>query len=316
MNKKSIFLSFSVFLLGVFSAPSSVGAGGPTLNPYQGSTGGSQYSRYTDVRRSRFCRFMRPSRCRTLDGFNRYLRAGCINDTDRESKCLQTFCGTNCAAITGCPTPGSATANACNEHCRFVNLNNQAAQNRLGQCVQGAYSADQAARKAAGRTYDRAQLRAVRSQERGSAREARRLISQLQQISRKRDRLFLYSGRPRSLSIRKFATIIDDAILYTGNIRSIFVTLERSGHGGEFIKKARAIINASDLVAQQFVTDVGYLYNNTQKLQGALRGETTEASASDYAPPLPPRRGTIVRNDGYANVPGFDRRSLPPSYVE
>lgn len=293
MCKKIKSFILSVLFTASFFVPETVHANasqGPAFNPYTSSTG-AQYSRYTGTR-SRFCRLMRASRCKTLEGFERYLRNGCVNDENRESRCLQTFCGTNCASYQGCPTPGSHLAQACQTHCRFVNLENTAAQNRLQQCVQGAISVEAARQKAAGRTYDRAELRASRQQQRGSEREAKKLISELKRATSRRDSLFLSSRRPRSTTLRRFVTYVTDAAGLTRTIQSIYQSLQNSGHGPEFMKQARGIVNQSDLVAQQFINEVGFLYGEVQKLQGVLRGQGQAVLSAPMRP----------SSDGYVNV--------------
>lgn len=296
MCKKIKLFILSVLFTGSFLVPDTIHASQmqqQVINPYTSSTG-AQYSRYTG-KRSRFCRLMRASRCKTLEGFERYLRNGCINDENRESRCLQVFCGTNCAGYQGqCPTPGSRLAEACQAHCRFVNLENTAAQNRLNACFPDAISAEQARRKAAGRTYDRAELRAARQQQRGSDREAKRLISELKRVTSRRDALFLSSRRPRSTTLRQFVTYVSDALGLTQTIQSLHQSLQNSGHSPEFMKQARGIVNQSDLIAQQFINEVGFLYGEVQKLQGALRGQ------GQIVPSAPMR----PVSDGYVNVGG------------
>ncbi|UNM05649.1 MAG: hypothetical protein H6925_03750 [Holosporaceae bacterium] len=171
-------------------------------------------------------------------------------------------------------------------------MENTAAQNRLQQCVQGAISVEAARQKAAGRTYDRAELRASRQQQRGSEREAKKLISELKRATSRRDSLFLSSRRPRSTTLRRFVTYVTDAAGLTRTIQSIYQSLQNSGHGPEFMKQARGIVNQSDLVAQQFINEVGFLYGEVQKLQGVLRGQGQAVLSAPMRP----------SSDGYVNV--------------
>ena len=322
MRKFSILAIAVAMVFGLYQGATHA-ASGPVPNVYQGSTG-SNYAVYQDVKKSRFCRFMRASRCRTLNGFMRYLNAGCVNDTDKESKCLVTFCGTNCASFRGCPTPGSQEDMACKAHCRFVNLNNSSAQNRLKMCVPDAYSADDAALKTAGRTYDRAQLRAVRSQQRGSQREGDRLLKDLRLYIKNRDGLFIRMRQFRSMTLERFIMIIDPAVRYTQSMRNVYLALQRSGHSSDTIDKARTLINRSNLIAQRFVNDVKTLAKVVGPLEEAVTqssadfgtnsrmrrrssissmppaytpdmnvGETTESAATMSPPPPPPMPGSM-----------------------
>lgn len=244
---------------------------------------GSQYVTYDGVKRSRFCRFMRASRCAQIDGFLRYLNAGCVNDTDSESKCLQTFCGQNCAGYS-CPDPNSTVGQACQQHCRFVNLRNAAAQARLQACVRGAYSSSQAADKEAGRTYDRAQLRAVRGQQKGADQEARRILSQIQKYIRARDSLFISMRRSASRTLKNWILAADKAKQYTASINQMNASLQGGEYPQDRKKQALVLVNRSNMLTFEFVKMVGSLNRYAEELGQAVSNRAANSAPMGQSP--------------------------------
>jgi len=309
MFRKTI--SFSIFLfVGLGFLPqqtAEASSSSPVLNPYVGTTN-SQYARY-DNKKSRYCMFMRASNCRSVAGLERYIRRGCVNDTDSESRCLKTFCSINCANRE-CPAPGSQIANACNAHCKYVNLNNSAAQNRLQRCVWDAISASQAAEKAAGRTYDSAQLRAVRAQEKETEKEGARLIKELKREISKRDGIFGSNRGARSTTIRGFNNYVMQAIRVTESIKSMIKNLKLSGHSMNFIMSAERLVRKSDLVMERFIGDAKTLYESALKLDAAIRHDDNASlpqmppSGSVSPPPYSPR-------SSYGGSPSSGVRPIP-----
>ena len=267
MKKAISLLIYSIFFLGAVQA--STGA-------YRQAAGADpMFAKYEGQKRSAWCNVMTASKCADPAGFDKYLKHGCINDLDKESKCLKTFCMKNCASLYGCPTPNSPLAGMCNAHCQKVNLGNAAAQTRLNNCVQGSYDATAAASKGARRDFYRAQQRNLSSGERAAEKEAQGVLTLVRDLSEKRKALFYVDGasliKGGIVRIDDFLKNVDNAIILTDKMNKAVNALAASGQADKTVDQARALMARSDQEVDYFVGVVTALMKKSRELMQAVK---------------------------------------------
>ena len=278
---KKMFLLF----LGAILCASMTQAG---TAEYRAAAGQDQmYSSYGN-KRSALCNVMRASQCANPAGFQKYLDKGCINDIDKESKCLKTFCGVNCASMQGCPTEGSSLKQMCDTHCTKVNLGNNAAQTRLNQCVSGSATSEGAASKAARRDYYRAEQKALRSSSREGLREAQKVLDLVNKLSKQRATLFYVESSALKdggiIRIDDFIGNVQKAIQLTRTMNQAVIDLERSGQSPEILAQAKSLMAKSDQQVQFFVGVVQRLSQESRILLNTVSGR-----GKSQTPQVPPR---------------------------
>jgi len=273
-----------------------LGAAHASTGGYRQAAGAdTQFSQYGQ-KRSAWCNVMRASKCADPSGFDKYLKHGCINDLDSESKCLQTFCGTNCASFGGCPTPGTSLATMCNNHCRKVNLGNTAAQNRLNNCVQGSFSSIQAASKSASRDYYKAQQKNLSSGQRAALKEAQGVLKLVRDLSTKRKALFYIDGasfdKAGIVRIDDFLKNVDQAIILTDKMNNAVDALAVSGQAPDIVSQARALMARSDKEVAYFVGVVAALGRESEKLMEIVQAGAGAGAQQQSAAPVPSPRAS------------------------
>jgi len=283
MKKAFFILICSIFFLNLTQASTSA---------YRQAAGSDQMFTQYDQKRSKWCNVMRASKCADPAGFQQYLKYGCINDLDKESKCLKTFCTQNCASLAGCPT--GQLESMCKDHCQKVNLGNSAAQNRLNACISGSYTSQEAADKSARRDFYRAQQKDLRGGQKAALKEAQKVLDLVNNLSKKRQALFYVDGASLSkagiVRIDDFIRNVQQAIALTDQMNRAVKALEVSGQAPEVVAQARALMAKSDQQVQYFVGVVQQLSMGAQRLmqvvaQGArptprTRPASTYSSAS------------------------------------
>lgn len=281
---------FLLFLGVIFSAPFTQAT---TADYRAAASADGQFSVYGN-KKSAWCNVMRASQCANPAGFQKYLEKGCINDIDKESKCLKTFCAANCASIQGCPQERSPLKQMCDTHCTKVNLGNVAAQNRLNACVVGSLNAGDASRKSASRDFYRAQQKDLSSMNKAGLKEAQGVLDLVNRLSQQRAKLFYVESSSLKdggiIRIDDFINNIKTAINLTKQMNSAVNGLAVSGQSPEILAKARALMAKSDQQVQFFVKVVQELSKGANILL------QTVAQGSG---------GPGARSDGYQNVPGY-----------
>jgi hypothetical protein len=251
---------------------------------------------------------MRASKCANPAGFQQYVKYGCINDLDKESKCLKTFCMQNCASLAGCPT--GQLNDMCQDHCKQVNLGNSAAQNRLNACVEGSYTSQMAADKSARRDFYRAQQKDLRGGQRAALKEAQKVLNLVNDLSKKRQSLFYVDGASLSkagiVRIDDFIRNVQQAIALTDRMNRAVKALEVSGQAPDVVAQARALMAKSDQQVQYFIRVVQQLSAASQQLmqivaQGSSAGAQRSSARGDdgYGPVARPRPASTYSTGGY-----------------
>lgn len=270
--KQKFFLSISLIFLAMITY-------GGTSAYRRAAQQDAQFSQY-DLKRSRlFCSTTRPSTCSNPAGFQKYKAKGCINDIDGESKCLVAFCSTNCAALTGCPTDG-ALQEMCRENCLKVNLRNEAAQNRLNECVQGSYNADQAAAKEGRRDFYRAQQKDLSRGQKAARKEAQVVLDLVKKLSEKRKALFYVDSAFSNggiVRIDDFTKKVKEAIELTVKMNNAVYNLERSRQASDIVDQARGLIAASEKHVTFFINIVNQLSQSAMELRKATAQSSTSS---------------------------------------
>lgn len=281
MKKMLWSILFLVFFS--FSHHSSMAAG----NTIQG-TSNALYSSY-GIKKSKWCLLKTSASCKDPSKFLKYKEAGCINDVRDESKCLLNFCGANCATS---PCPTGQLDTMCKEHCQNVSFPNNAQQNRLNACVEGSLGVEDAARKRAGRVYDKAYLQNLERQKKGGLREAQKVLDLVKTLSAQRKTLFYIDGASFSkagiVRIDDFLRNVDQAIILTQKMNDAVNGLAVSGQAPDIVAQARSLMARSDQEVDYFVRVVSALMKKSQQLMQVVKaGET--AGVQQQAPIPSPR---------------------------
>lgn len=305
MKKAISLLIYFLFFIGAVQA---------STGGYRQAAGGdAQFSQYQQ-KRSAWCNVMRASKCADPAGFDKYLKHGCINDLDSESKCLRTFCMQNCASVQ-CPSMGSPLAGMCNEHCQKVDLRDKAAQTLLKKCVVGSYDPTQAASKSASRDYYRAQQKNLSGAERAALKRAQKVLNLVKDLSEKRKALFYVDGASLSkagiVRIDDFLKNVDEAIILTDKMNKAVEALAVSGQAPDIVAQARALMARSDQEVAYFVKVVAALGRKSQQLMQVVKaGEGAGVQPQSAAPVPSPRASQRLSNastDSWTSEVGGDQ---------